>query len=656
MNSIASITPGQIRGEGQLGFRALDPFREQRLIDYGNLKGIHYGVRPATMTMRTGARQPVNLTQQMVKTLVTFIAMQAPAADVTPLRADLEFESTVRKQVFDEDARRMRLDEVYQDAATEAIMSGVAFTLTGIKNGGDTYASGNRRLDMGQEFTRVLDLDDISLDANAKSLDSLRFFGHRYPVALDDALQGVADGCYGAVPEDYEDGILPNPNIATPEEAAQILNACTEIETWPRRIDRVDANEGEWAHTDQRLDKTILLWDVYLYMHGQVWCVTLPAEPGQQQVFSQPGGIDKFLACYRWRGPASGPVNRLTFLRVPFNKIPLALAQMQRDLAEVADLLANKTFRQLIQTKNWVVYEGSAENMAMAMKNGVSGSYIRGNPASVKNIQTGGLIADMMPGTQYFTDQWQQTTGNLALAAGTGDTGKTATAFEGLMQRVQSFLDFLRIRVEQLATDDLQVRSWYLTNNPIWQRTFTQTLGQPPAAITASVQVANPGSPMAMAGPMGEPPQADYVMQGTHDDFTHRCRAFSMAYTSPVISAQQIQQAITTVIPAIMQMIPAGLNGQQAMTILARKLNEPELATLLPDPITMQLQQMTQGAVQQADADPLGDGSSQTGQSAGPAGRRVPGQARAGNRAMRPGPGQGSPRPMSQPQPQTTAA
>ena len=135
MNSIASITPGQIRGEGQLGFRALDPFREQRLIDYGNLKGIHYGVRPATMTMRTGARQPVNLTQQMVKTLVTFIAMQAPAADVTPLRADLEFESTVRKQVFDEDARRMRLDEVYQDAATEAIMSGVAFTLTGIKNG-----------------------------------------------------------------------------------------------------------------------------------------------------------------------------------------------------------------------------------------------------------------------------------------------------------------------------------------------------------------------------------------------------------------------------------------------------------------------------------------------------------------------------------------
>lgn len=652
---ISTITPAGVRGEVQLGFRAWDGAREQRAIDYGLYKGRHYLNRAASMSMsmRGGDRQPVNLSQQMIKTMIAFLAMNAPLSDVTPLRADLEFEATVRKQIHDRDAQRMRLDEVYQDALIEGMLSGVAFTLNGIKTGGDTYTSGNRRLDMGQEFTRVLDLDDIACDASAKSLDGLRLFAHRYPVSLEDAIAAAEAGVYGAIPEDYEDGILPNESIATPEEAVQILQSCTQIEAMQRRGDRVDQNDGEWSQWGDRIDKTILLWDVMLYMHGETWIVTIPAEPGQQQVVGMPGGIDKFLACYKWRGPSSGPINRLTFIRVPFNKMPLALAQMQRDLAEVADLLANKTFRQLIQTRNMVVYEGSAENMAMAMKNAQQGSYIRGNPASVKNIQTGGMVPDMMPGTQYFMDQWQQATGNLALAAGTGDTGKTATAFEGLMSRVQGFLDFLRTRIEQLATDDLRVRSWYLTNNPVFQRTFNQTIGTPPAAITASILVANQGAPAAMPGPMGQPPQADYVMQGKHEDFDHKVRAFSMQFQNPAVSANQYMQAIATVVPAILQMIPAGLNGQLAMSVLSRKLNEPELAMLLPDPITMQLQQLTAGAQQQADQDPAGDGSNA--QNAGPAGNRLPGQQRAQGRAMTPGPGTGAPRPMQGAQKPATA-
>lgn len=645
---ISTITPGKCRGEGQTGFRAQTWWREQNQIDWGLYKGRHYGTYASGTMAISRDRQPVNLLQQMVKTFGSSLSMNAPLADVTPLRADLEFEAQVRKQAYDRDAIRMRLDEVYLDAVTTALLSGVAFTLNGLKTGGDTYAAGNRRLDMGQEFCRVLNPDDIILDHAATGFDSMRFFMHRYPVSLEDALAAVDDGCYGAMPEDYEDGILPNEFIATPVEAKIILNACTRVENQGRKGDRVDQNTAEFTATgEDRLDETILLWDCVLYMHGQVWIVTLPAEPGQQQVFGTPGGIDKFLACYRWRGPASGPVNRLTFLRVPFNKMPLALAQMQRDLAEIADLLSNKTFRQLLQTRNMVVYRGSAEPMAMAMKNGQQGAYIRGDPESIKNIQTGGMIPEMMPGTQYFMDQWQQATGNIALAAGTGDTGKTATAFEGLMSRVQSFLDFMRSRVEQLATDDLGVRAFYLTNNPLWQRTFNQTIGQPPAAITASVQVANPGSPMAQPGPMGQAPQADYVMQGDHTDFDHKCRTFSMAYTNPVISAQQYQNAITNVMPAIMEMMQGGFNGQMAMKILARKLNEPELEFLLPDPLTMMLQQQTQQAVQEADSDPAGDGSNQDyQQDAGPAGRRVPGQVRSSNRAMRPGPGQGSPRPM----------
>ena len=79
---ISTITPNGLRGEGLVGFRALDGAREQRLIDYGLLKGRHYMNRAAgmSMSMRGGDRQPVNLTQQMVKTLIAFLAMNYPVS------------------------------------------------------------------------------------------------------------------------------------------------------------------------------------------------------------------------------------------------------------------------------------------------------------------------------------------------------------------------------------------------------------------------------------------------------------------------------------------------------------------------------------------------------------------------------------------------
>src|SRR5574343_1446566 len=147
---ISTLTPRQVRGEAQLGFRSLDGLREQRAIDYGLLKGRHYMARTSGLYGR-GERQPVNLTQQMIRTLTPFVAMNAPMADVTPMRADLVFEAKVRKQIHDRNSQRLKLHEVYQDAATEAMMSGVAVMPNGIKSGGDADTSDNRRPDLGQE-------------------------------------------------------------------------------------------------------------------------------------------------------------------------------------------------------------------------------------------------------------------------------------------------------------------------------------------------------------------------------------------------------------------------------------------------------------------------------------------------------------------------
>ncbi len=631
-----TITPAGLRGEGQIGYRQIDGLRDQRLVAYEVAKGRHYMRRRSnTMADLKAERQPVNLTQQQWRTLIPFLTISTPQADVTPRRSELDFEAGIRKAILDQDSERMNLDEVYQDAATEAIFSGIAFTINGIKAGGETYLSKDRRIDIGQEYTRLIDIDDVSLDPMARTIPECRFIAHRYTVARQDAINAIAQGVYGATPEQYEDGMLPNPNIATPQEAEEIFTAMQALEHYGRHTTRVDDTDADRVYSGTRLDETVCLWDFVLYIHGEVWIATLPANPGIADPFppSQPyaGGDEKFLAFYRWRGPESGPINTLTFLRVPFNKIPVALEQMQRDLAEVSDLIANKVVRQLLRTKMLTVYDGTAEDMAMAMRKSPEGGYIRGNPKSVSQVKDGGLLPDMIPGAQFFSDQWQNATGNLAMAAGSGDIGKTATAFEGLMGRVQGFLDFLRSRVEKCATADMRVRAWFLANHPMLKRKVPYTIGQGSSAMTTDIMVAGPNA-QVLDG------EADHILEGEHEDFDIKVRAYSMQYTNPAIQAQQLMEFTSTVLPAIMQLAGAGLDARMLIRTLARKLNEPTLENLLPDPLIQQMQQQQAMMQQQVDQDPSGQGLNQNPSDAGPAGRRLPG-------------GRTSPRPMDQPQP-----
>ena len=80
---VAFLKPSAVRSEGNAGYRRLEPHRAQRRLGYAKFTGRHYMTMPDQVQPKPN---PVNLTQQHIRTLLPFLAFDNPRADVVPFR------------------------------------------------------------------------------------------------------------------------------------------------------------------------------------------------------------------------------------------------------------------------------------------------------------------------------------------------------------------------------------------------------------------------------------------------------------------------------------------------------------------------------------------------------------------------------------------
>lgn len=533
-----------------------------------------------------GSRSPVNLSMQQFRTLVSSLALRAGDCDVVPQRAGLELEGEIRATGLEVEGDRLRLTDKIQEVVGEMITCGVGLMKIGQNVGQTVLEFQGEEIDPGDLYVEPADFDDYTVDPTAKTMRRKIFDGLRTTIDRQDAIESQL---YGLAP-----GEVPiNQHIATQQEAAEILRRMDAV----NRKDRKDQTAGlsdrnaQSSEEDDTLSERVYIWELYVRCSDGLFVVTLPGKCSSGADGEQFEISSKFLSVRPYNGPEEGPLEILSCLPVGVNLMPLALEQMQADMAMAADQLMRKIIRQILARKtNHVARPGDGEKTAKRLEDAPDGKTIVGDPQSLTQYDSGGVPPETVAAMPFIQGQWDNVTANMTLAGGGSPQGgggnKTATAYMGQSERVQGFLEFLRSRVEQFTTRIYRRMAMHWDADPRSNRILPFRVGDDTFDV----------------------PWSEDLKEGRWSDFTYRVRAYSMAPVDPAVEAANLMQFIGQSLPAIAQAAAAGeINGPAAMRLIARKMRWAELDQVLPDPV-LQMQRQMMAAMGPADPRAMGGG------------------------------------------------
>lgn len=556
---VTNLTPQVMADAIRNGYQSFSDYREQRKTSYDRTWGRHYN-KPVRKRVSTEDRaQPINLSLQQVRTLAPRIAMKNPRVSVGQKSTLLELDARLIKAALDQEAESLKLGELYLTATIDFMIGGIALSRTGLKTSTKLGAAHNEGLDPGETYETLFSFDDWCCDPYARSFQEMRWEAYRTRVSKSKAIE---QGLYGQQP-----GVPQvNGNVATPEEAAAMIEGAHAVH------ERIGTSSGHVEDLSMRnvdsgsyddVDEQFEVWHIIVYDDGQTYeFAMLGGYDDSDNVVDV--SQDKFLMAVPYDGPEEGPIDRLTALPVPFNLLPLSLEQMQADLALVADLLANKLIQQLLRAKSNLLHKPSNRDEALTLLKARDGAPIpTSDPTGMVWAKYEPMLKEIVPGIEFVMANWNNATSNMQLAAGTNDVGETATAFSGLMARVEGWLTFLRDRVQQWASRNARRRAWYMLNNPEYATVVPIDLGQ---------------------GLVIQVPFSTADTEGNYLDFVFEVDAFGSDAHSPELKATRLIELFQGVVPVLIEMHVAGLlDGLKALRILSKHLDLPELEQVLPD-------------------------------------------------------------------------
>lgn len=576
----ATMTPDRLVRLVNAGYEKMNWRRQHRRDFYRRLLGSDHGSGPMEVLRKTessqwgainSSSQPVNFTVQHVKSLIQSLAFHPGTEEVTATFSDHEGEAELHRIAIQQTGKKMNLREITQVCVIDAI-AGESYMLTGLRASGQAPGIQNPDVDPGELFQEPVDFDDISIDPNATTWESRRFVARRFRISRTKAIQ---DRMFGYDPM-LEAPI--NPNVATHQEVDAILGRLIPISRQTATTnERVSSMSGTTSATTSGDDDTVELWDVYWREQGRTVVFTIAgSQDGQNPAQAATGtmGEVKFLAVREHQGAEGGPVRRLTLFPAGFQMHPASLDKWQRELAVVADALSNKLIIQLLNAKQVNLYNRAQTDEADLARRASDGDWIGvdGQPL-FSTVQMGGMIDQLVPGISLVMEQLNNITNNTQLAGGTNEMSKTATAYQGMANRVAGYLAFLQQRVTDFASECLRDRAFFVLNDPEMNMTI-------PFRVNDELVVPVQYTPAQM--------------EGTYDHFAFTIEEGSMPWVDPVVEAQVITQFIVTELPAIVQFIGMRLLKPAAVRILARKKGIRNVDQIINDPQLDQIMAMAQ--------------------------------------------------------------
>lgn len=377
-----------------------------------------------------------------------------------------------------------------------------------------------------QPYVRHILIEDWVQDMSARSCDEWKYAGHRYRMALDEALE----------------------NKSFDPRGRKALQAAVDAEE-VRRDQTSSMIEIDRSQADY--EETTTLWDVYLR--------------GPKLLLTLAGDRQTLLRVIPWDdAPERGPFHQLYYDEVDGNPFPLAPCVKLLQLHKVINVLARKLARQARDSKTVGTVNGNDAVDGNRIRMAADGQLIVTESASpISLVKVGAVDAQVFGAMTQFKSLFSQQAGNLEILGGLGAQSETLGQDQILNQNSSQRVNAMQDRVMAFYKDVLSDYAWWTWKDPL-------------ESYPVTVRIPNVGAYSTQLTPQ----------MRTHDLFLHQMNIepYSMAYQSPNQRKQELLGLVQQLlIPAQALMAQQGLqiDFRQLIDLCATYGNLPELREVI---------------------------------------------------------------------------
>lgn len=558
------ITPRKLCKAAEVGYKKLEPFRKARIRFLGDYVGQYYGQASSAQS------EPLNLINLAISSLMPHLAGNLPRFRVRSKNPQYRGYADMHELALNQLVREINFKETQRKVILDALMFG-GITKTGEAPSEQMIEIGGYYHDLGQPFCDRISPDDYVIDPAARHREEAVFEGYRYRLPKQYVLDS---GLF-----DVNERDLVSYGDREKNEAEDMTKA---------NVERHERNE---------LVEYVDLID--LWLPDEKVLVTIP---GKNKT------CDRFYRTVELNTPESGPFDVLGFQWAPDNVMPIPPVGIWRDLHTLANKLARKLGRQADRSKSILAYESSAVDDAQNIVEAEDGEAIRVDAVDkVKDISYGGATDDVYAATEWVKSQFNQMAKNPEQLGGAKSEVDTATQAEILQGNSMLGLRDMQDSVADWSSGVGRKLLWHLATNPFIKMPLTK---RGPNGLNINLQY------------------SDEVRESDFLDYMIEVEPYSMERRDPQTRLRKLMDAIVNMaVPAVQvsMQTQGAFNAEQALKIISKELDEPELAELFSNQEAMaQMQAMAQ----------MFQPQHATVKSGNPGGDGMPGQAFTGQGGM----------------------
>lgn len=484
------------------GFDRMDRFRKSRAMFLKDYVG-HYFQSEHGLTGET----PINLVFMAIHALVPNLVQREGMNKVlTDFLAYKEYAEELGL-ALDRLQKQLKMRRILRAGIVDMCIGGLAVFKTSIAANGMLLPIGeDEDVPLGQIYTDLVSLDDVTFDPTAIAFDKAAFMGHRVRVAREQLIEAGWE----------EESVKRVPSATTHQRELEWAQSMTQ--------------DSKAAHRMYDLQDYVYVVEVNIPQAGVVVYIPDPCQTT----------FDDFLHVAEYVGPETGPFTVGTLTQpVPDNPFPIAPVGIWRDLNDMANMIFKKFMNQSERQKDVLLYRPELADVADAIRAAVDGEAIAcSDPKGINVASYGGQNPDNERMVQEMRSWFNYIAGNPDQLMGIGAAADTATEYQGNQANATVRIQDMRDMIADTSAEISGKQAWFLHTDPL--------LFQP----------GQPGIPLIRRVSGGEEVQVFLTpeqRQGDWLDYSFEIVRRSMTVLEPTLRSKRLMEFYTNVVPSLAQ-------------------------------------------------------------------------------------------------------